>query len=269
MNEQLHALVEHTMAQGVGARVFALRWQNRRIWIKQAVAPKQKGWHRLQRFFATVTGLAMLRPTVSPGGKAGLASEANILRKLSGKGILVPDLVEETEDWIAIGDNGAILQTRIEEHLRQGDTDAIEGLITSGAQGLAGLHRAGVAHGAPLLRNLTIRDDGQIGFIDFEEDPNARMPIVDAQARDVLLFIFSIQRGFKKRPELLRSGWNAYVTAVGFDASQLKPLRKVVGVLLPVYLILRPFRRWLGTDALNGLLAYRTLRQTLKHDTRR
>lgn len=268
MNEQLHALVEHTIAKGVGARVFALRWQNRRIWIKQAVASKQKGWHRLQRLLATITGIAMLRPTVSPGGKTGLASEAGILRKLSDKDILVPDLVCVTENWIAIGDNGAIVQTRIEENIHPGGNEAVAKLIETAAQGLAKLHQAGVAHGAPLLRNMTIRDDGKIGFIDFEEDPNARMPLVDAQARDVLLFVFSIQRELKKRPELLRFGWHAYVTAAGFDAPQLKPLRKVVGVLRPVYLMLRPFRRWLGTDALNGLLAYRTLRKSLKHARR-
>ena len=234
MNEQLHALVEHTMAQGVGARVFALRWKNRRIWIKQAVPAKQKGWHHLQRFLATITGIALLRPTVSPGGKEGLETEANTLRKLSERGILVPDLVGVTEDWIAIG--------------------------------LAKLHQAGVAHGAPLLRNLTIRDDDKIGFIDFEEDPNERMPIIDAQARDILLFVFSIQREFKKRPELLRTGWRAYVDQAGFVAPQMVPLRKIVKVLRPVYLMLRPFRRWLGTDAINGLLAYRILRKSLNQE---
>ena len=228
MNEQLHALVEHTMAQGVGARVFALRWKNRRIWIKQAVPAKQKGWHHLQRFLATITGIALLRPTVSPGGKEGLETEANTLRKLSEQGILVPDLVGVAENWIAIGDNGGILQTRIEDYIRAGDHDAVTKLIDAAGKGLAKLHQAGVAHGAPLLRNLTIRDDDKIGFIDFEEDPNERMPII--------------------------------------DAPQMVPLRKIVKVLRPVYLMLRPFRRWLGTDAINGLLAYRILRKSLNHE---
>ena len=266
MNEQLHALVEHTMAQGVGARVFALRWKNRRIWIKQAVPAKQKGWHHLQRFLANITGIALLRPTVSPGGKEGLETEANTLRKLSEQGILVPDLVGVAENWIAIGDNGGILQTRIEDYIRAGDHDAVTKLIDAAGKGLAKLHQAGVAHGAPLLRNLTIRDDDKIGFIDFEEDPNERMPIIDAQARDILLFVFSIQREFKKRPELLRAGWRAYVDQAGFDAPQMVPLRKIVKVLRPVYLMLRPFRRWLGTDAINGLLAYRILRKSLNHE---
>jgi tRNA A-37 threonylcarbamoyl transferase component Bud32 len=263
MNEQLHALVEHTIAQGVGARVFALNWQGRRIWVKQAVPAKQKVWHRLQRFLANVTGIPLLRPTVSPGGKQGLETEAEILRKLAARGILVPDLVGQDESWIAIGDNGGILKTRIEDEVRAGNEDKVKSYVIAAATALAGLHHAGVSHGAPLLRNITIRDDGQIGFIDFEEDPNARMPVADAQARDILLLVFSIQREFKKCPELLRTGWNAYVSAAGEGAPQLVPLRKVIGFLRPVYLILRPFRRWLGTDALNGLLAYRTLRKSL------
>lgn len=263
MNEQLHALVEHTIAQGVGARVFALRWENRRIWVKQAVPAKQKVWHRLQRFAANITGIPMLRPTVSPGGKAGLESEAAVLRKLSALGVLVPDLIDVGENWIAIGDNGGILQTQIDEDLHKGDEGAVKSRVIDAGTALAGLHASGLAHGAPLLRNMTIRDDGKIGFIDFEEDPNARMPIVDAQARDILLFVFSIQREFKKRPELLRAGWQAYVAAAGSNAPQLVPLRKIIRLLRPVYLILRPFRRWLGTDALNGLWAYRTLRKSL------
>lgn len=263
MNEQLHRLVKHTLAQGVGARVFPLRWENRRIWVKQAVPPKTKGWHRLQRFAASITGIALLRPTVSPGGQAGLESEAATLRKLASLGVLVPDLIDVGENWIAIGDNGRILQSCMEDDVHKGDDDAIRRQVVSAGAALAGLHGNGVAHGAPLLRNMTLRDDSQIGFIDFEEDPNAKMPLLDAQARDILLFVFSIQREFKKRPELLRSGWKAYMEAVGEDAPQLVPLRKVIRFLRPVYLILRPFRRWLGTDALNGLWAYRTLRKSL------
>jgi len=263
MNEQLHALVDHTIAEGVDARVFALRWENRRIWIKQAVPAKQKVWHRLQRFAANITGIPLLRPTVSPGGRAGLEREADTLRNLADKGILVPDLVGVAENWIAMGDNGGILQARIEDDVRAGNEDAVHRLLGEAGRALAGLHYEGLAHGAPLLRNMTIRDDDRIGFIDFEEDPNARMPVIDAQARDILLFVFSIQREFKKRPELLRAGWNAYVNAVNEQAPQLVPLRKVIKFLRPIYLVLRPFHRWLGTDAINGLWAYRTLRRSL------
>ncbi|MBE70835.1 MAG: hypothetical protein CMO07_08910 [Thalassospira sp.] len=263
MNEQLHALVERTVALGVGARVFPLRWDNRRIWVKQAVPAKHKVWHSVQRFAANITGIPLLRPTVSPGGQKGLESEAATLRKLTSLGVLVPDLIDVGENWIAIGDNGRILKTCIEDDVDKGNDDAIRRHVVDAGAALARLHGEGVAHGAPLLRNMTLRDDHQIGFIDFEEDPNARMPVIDAQARDILLFVFSIQREFKKRPELLRAGWQAYVEAAGETAPQLVPLRKVIRLLRPVYLMLRPFRRWLGTDALNGLWAYRTLRKSL------
>lgn len=264
MNEQLHALVEHTIAKGVGARVFPLSWEKRRIWVKQSVPAKQKGWHHLQRFLAGITGIPMLRPTVSPGGKAGLESEAGTLRKLAVAGILVPDLIAVAENWIALGDNGGILQSRIEDDLRLGADKQVLLHVEAAGTALAELHAAGFAHGAPLLRNMTLRDDGKIGFIDFEEDPNGQMPLIDAQARDILLFVFSIQREFKKRPDLLRAGWTAYVTRAGPQAAQLLPLGKVVGLLRPVYMMLRPFRRWLGTDAINGMRAYRILRKSLR-----
>jgi len=264
MTEQLHDIVEQTIAQGVGARVFPLRWKGRRIWIKQAVPPKEKGWHRLQRFVATLTGIPMLRPTVSPGGKAGLASEAEILYALNRADVLVPDLLEVADNWIAIGDNGAILQTVISDAVKVGDEARVAELIAKAGAALADLHISGFTHGAPLLRNMTIRDDGRIGFIDFEEDPNKRMPLPDAQARDVLLFLFSIQRGFKRRPDLLRAGWRAYLVVTGMTAPQMKPLSHIVRIIRPVYIALKPFRRWLGTDAINAMLAYGVLRRSLR-----
>ena len=206
----------------------------------------------------------MLRPTVSPGGKTGLASEAEILRDLRQAGILVPDLLEVTDRWIAIGDNGSILQTVIGDALKAGDETRVAELISKAGAALAGLHATGFSHGAPLLRNMTIREDGRIGFIDFEEDPVKRMPVADAQARDILLFLFSIQRGFKRRPDLLRAGWRAYLAAAGMTGRQMKPLSHIVGVMRPVYVALKPFRRWLGTDAINAMRAYGVLRRSLR-----
>ncbi|MFH1804981.1 MAG: hypothetical protein ABID63_08850 [Pseudomonadota bacterium] len=267
MTAELRQLVEDTIARGVGARVFPLRWQGQRVWVKQAVPNKVKGWHRLQRLIATLTGLPMLRPTVSPGGAAGLQSEGRVLRGLALAGVPVPDVVLQTDVWLVIGDNGAILQNVIEDAVRDGDEALVTGMIERAALALAGLHARAAAHGAPLLRNITLRDAGDIGFIDFEEDPNARMPLPDAQARDVLLFLFSIQRGFKRRADLVRAGWQAYLTAAGRDAPQLRPIGKVVQFLGPVYWLLRPFRRWLGTDALNGMLAYRILHHGIRRQS--
>ena len=263
MNEQLYALVEHTIAQGVRARVFALRWEKQRIWVKQAVPPKGNNWHKLQRFAAAFVRIPMLRPTVSSGGRLGLAKEAEILRRLTHAGIVVPALLAETNQWIAISDNGEILQTVIEEAIKTDDHASIVALIEMAGKALASLHNASFAHGAPLLRNMTIRDDSEIGFIDFEEDPYEAMNLSDAQARDVLLFIFSIQRGFKRHPELLNAGWNAYLASVRPDDDQLVSLRKVARFLLPVYFLLKPFRRKLGTDARSALEAYRILRRGL------
>lgn len=263
MNEQLHRLVKHTLAQGVGARVFPLRWENRRIWVKQAVPPKTKGWHKLQRFFATITRLSALRPTVSPGGAEGLKREAETLRRLANAGILVPRVEGQTDQWIAISDNGDILQRAIEDALKAGNVDQAKQLVKMAGKALAVLHNAHVAHGAPLLRNMTIDAAVQVGFIDFEEDPESQMNVHDAQARDILLFVFSIQRGFKRHPELLRDGWNAYLYSVPGGAEQLASLAKIARFLKPVYKILMPFYAKLGTDARSAIEAYRVLHQGL------
>tara|TARA_R110002012_G_scaffold274093_2_gene460292 strand:+ start:1130 stop:1399 length:270 start_codon:yes stop_codon:yes gene_type:complete len=50
------------------------------------------------------------------------------------------------------------------------------------------------------LQSITICKAGRIGFVDFEEDPEGWMPVADARARDILLFLFSIQREIKNGP---------------------------------------------------------------------
>ncbi|WP_085580549.1 hypothetical protein [Thalassospira mesophila] len=259
MSKQLKNQIEGALSQGVGARVFPLRWHGQRLWVKQAVAPKQKVWHRFQRFAAGILAVPMLRPTVSPGGCNGLRFETSHLLRMRDHGVHVPDLIMSDDNWIVLRDNGRILKDQIKAAVAKGDIAKTCDLIEKAASGLADLHARDCAHGAPLLRNITICKDGSIGFIDFEEDPEGCMPVADAQARDILLFLFSIQREIKKRPDLLQLGWQKYRFHAGDNAGALSPLATVLHRILPVYLLLLVFRRWLGTDAITALQTYQIL----------
>ena len=259
MSKQLKTEIECALSSGAQSRVFPLHWQGQDLWVKQAVVSKHKVWHRVQRFAAGMLAIPMLRPTVSPGGKTGLDEEASHLVRMRDRGVYVPELVMTGDSWIVLGDNGSILKDHVKTALANGEDDKARDLIEKAARGLADLHMRNCAHGAPLLRNMTLRQDGSIGFIDFEEDPEGCMPVADAQARDVLLFLFSIQREIKKRPELLHVGWETYHDHVGEQAVALRPLSSVLRRIFPVYLLLMMFRRWLGTDALNAVQTYQIL----------
>ncbi|WP_417844903.1 hypothetical protein [Thalassospira sp.] len=259
MSKHLKNTIECTLSRGPGARVFPLCWHGQRLWVKQAVAPKQKVWHRFQRAAAGILAVPMLRPTVSPGGCRGLRFETSHLLRMRDHGVHVPELVMIDDDWIVLRDNGHILKDQIKAAVAAGDTAKTCDLIERAATGLADLHARECAHGAPLLRNITICKDGSTGFIDFEEDPQGCMPVADAQARDVLLFLFSIQREIKKRPDLLQLGWHKYQLHAGRNAAPLRPLATVLHRIFPVYLVLLLFRRWLGTDAITALQTYQTL----------
>ena len=52
-------------------------------------------------------------------------------------------------------------------------------------RGLVAVHAAGLSHGRPFLRGMTVDADDTLHFLDLEEDPTARMSLEDAQARDV------------------------------------------------------------------------------------
>ncbi|PKR55799.1 hypothetical protein [Thalassospira marina] len=265
MSKQLKNQIECTLSLGVESRVFPLHWHGQDLWVKQAVNSKHKVWHSLQRFAAGLLGVPMLRPSVSQGGKCGLDDETSHLLRMRDHGVHVPDLVMASDCWIVLGDNGCILKDQLKAAQAAGRDDKICELITKAAHGLADLHMRDCAHGAPLLRNITLCDDGCIGFIDFEEDPEGCMPIADAQARDVLLFLFSIQREIKKRPDLLHLGWEAYLDQVGQNAPAMRPLASVLRRIFPVYLLMIVFRRWLGTDALNGMQTYQVLCRDIMH----
>jgi hypothetical protein len=58
---------------------------------------------------------------------------------------------------------------------------------------LRDLHARGGCVSQAFARNLTVAADG-IGFIDLEQDPLTVMPLVSAQARDLLFFVHSTAR---------------------------------------------------------------------------
>ena len=75
--------------------------------------------------------------------------------------------------------------------LRTTDAERHDRLLIESAAVLAQLHAAGLCHGRPHKRDILL-NEGVWGFIDFEEEPEAAMPLAAAQARDVWLLFFQI-----------------------------------------------------------------------------
>ncbi len=184
-------------------------------------------------------GVELLRQTAR--GET-LDREVRILRALAAKGVRVPEVVAQGDDWLALSDLGDSLRVQMG---RATSPAELRGLVLSAAHALRHLHANGAWHGSPLVRNLA-GELHRIGFIDFEEDPAARMSEEACMARDVLLFLFSLSSFEKRAPGIMDEA--ACVLVEGQSAEVISQLRAARRAVAPVLCWLRPFGRWLGRD---------------------
>lgn len=232
------------------ARVFACEIEGRRVWVKRAVKTKLRFGHRVQDWAAMLFGLELLRQTA--GGET-LEREAKILRALKAKGVCVPELIAEGDGWLALSDLGDSLRLQLDQAT---GPEEVRGLVLTAAHALRHLHANGAWHGNPLVRNLA-GPAHRVGFIDFEEDPAERMSEAACQARDILLFLFSLKTFEKRVPGLMRETTSVLVE--GLPSAVLAQLRMTRRAVAPVLFLLRPFGRWLGRDGRSVLALHAAL----------
>lgn len=220
-------------------RVFACEIEGRRIWVKRAVSTKARFGHHFQDVAAVLSGVELFRRTA--GGET-LDREVRILRALAKKGVRVPEVLARGDGWLALSDLGDSLRVQLGRLTWPAE---VRGLVLTAAHALRHLHANGAWHGSPLVRNIA-GEAHRIGFIDFEEDPAARMSEAACVARDVMLFLFSLSRFEKRVPGLMAEAACVLVEGQGMDV--VEQLRAARRALAPLRCGLRPFRRWLGRD---------------------
>ncbi|MDR7123371.1 phosphotransferase [Pseudotabrizicola sp. 4114] len=134
-------------------------------------------------------------------GLSAFVAEREALRLLHAKGVPVPEVIAEGPDYLLLPDLGPTLSALIRDHTHP-MPDRIAAFAAAGAA-LAGLHRAGYAHGRPALRDFCWQS-GQLRMIDLERFRSyKRSPVV--RAMDVVIFThswFANDRGILPGPEL-------------------------------------------------------------------
>ncbi|MCW9033080.1 MAG: hypothetical protein OQJ97_02590 [Rhodospirillales bacterium] len=234
-------------------RAFVIEWQGDKVWVKDKAPYNYYHWHKVQKIFATLFRIPMLRPTVSIGGQEGLYFEFSRLVQLHKKGVPVARPVALGKGWLATCHFGTPLQDLLDQEDSLTDR---EKLLITGAQALAKLHQDGEWHGSGQVRDLVKTSNG-VGFIDFEEDLLAEMTLVQAQARDILLFLISAARYASLEHNPLPAALSAYQQiapeAVWPELKRLRGLTRFFGFLL------KPWRQKLGRDARQALLAVEAL----------
>lgn len=173
-------------------RVFSAHYNGERFWVKTVARPRLRSSVLMQRVIATVFGLPMLQPARNRGGAQGLADEATALSELAAAGFPVPPVIACTPDWLVLGDAGEALESRLNS-LRDRAPDDCWQLIAAAGQLLSRLHAAKLWHGGAQIRNFSWRNDAP-GLLDFEDHQLPSMTLHECQARDLLLFVYSLTR---------------------------------------------------------------------------
>lgn len=173
-------------------RVFSAHYKDERLWVKTVARPRLRSSVLMQKAIATAFGLPMLQPARNRGDAQGLADEATALRELTAAGFPVPPVIACTPDWLVLGDAGEALESKLNS-LGDRAPDDCWRLIAAAGLLLSRLHAAGQWHGGAQVRNFSWCNE-QPGLLDFEDHQLPGMTLPERQARDLLLFIYSLTR---------------------------------------------------------------------------
>jgi tRNA A-37 threonylcarbamoyl transferase component Bud32 len=166
------------------------------VWVKKA-GPSHGPWrYWLLDGLARLLRLDVLRPVPNPGGEAAIAQEARRLRTLAALGLRVPAVLAQQPDGLLLADLGTAglpgqsLWDELASASHLGAT-AILGPWQDGLSAIGRVHAQGSYLSQAFARNLVRCADGVIGYIDFEDDPLATLPLTHCQARDWLSYLHS------------------------------------------------------------------------------
>ncbi|MEL0028820.1 MAG: hypothetical protein VW625_09210 [Perlucidibaca sp.] len=178
-------------------KVASYDLDGRRVWIKAAGPAAPYLLFRLLGRIIRWLGLAPLRPFNNHGGSEAIDIESERLRSLGELGVRVPRLLASTPDGLLIEDLGGADAVNLHQALtRCPDNDQRLLLLRQAIAAIASVHAKGTYLSQAFARNMVFMADGELGFIDFEEDPGRDLSLPECQARDLLCLIFSVSLFF-------------------------------------------------------------------------
>ncbi len=236
---------------GGSQRVERVQLSDRIVWIKRYRGSGFRLAARLQGFVATLTGQPVLRPSslITPGDY--IEREVRQIAAFTRAGFLTPTIYYRSKTALVLSHLGVPI-SKLMSRVKAADADAHDALLVRCALELGRLHAAGLCHGRPHPRDF-ILEDGRFGFLDFEEEPAAVMPLAVAQARDVwLLFLQIASRCLK--PETPQRAYIAWKNAAPSETeAALRQVMPLFAGFLPLARFLLRLRR--GQDLVRFIAA--------------
>ena len=249
-----------TLGATARERVFALEYEGRRLWVKRPGLPRLRSSVLMQRGLAFLTGLAMLKPPRQSAGQAGLRVEAEALQILAKDGWPVPPVIALSPEWLLLGDAGQSVESLLG---RENDPMLRRDLIAACADLLSRLHAGGHWHGGAQIRNFSWAE-GKPGLLDLEDHDLPGMSLNQRQARDLLLFLYSLTRYDRDpaAPLLMPLAQTLVRAARPETRAELARLHRRIGWVIR---LAKPFAAKAGRDIRQALAAEAALDAALQN----
>ena len=246
--------------------VASYRLADDQVWLKKAGPRHGMAGYRVLGLIASLSRLDVLRPVPNLGGTVAIATEAQRLRTLAARGLRVPEVLALQPEGLLLrhlglpGEATPSFDAELQAALAEGPQTVLA-LWQQGLAALHAVHASDACLSQAFARNLVRCPDGVLGFIDFEDDPSASLPLALCQVRDLLCYVHSTALYLRQAGALpaARQHW------AGWLAQQAPALRTLLSTTAARLSWLRhlPQSRRLGRDLQRARAAFDLLEATL------
>ncbi|MEB3702947.1 APH/ChoK domain-containing protein [Candidatus Bealeia paramacronuclearis] len=236
-----------------GEHIVSIDFNAQKAWAKRPDPSKSGLKGCLKKALVDLIPIPFFRPTFSCSPAQTLKAEVDRIHHLHAQDVFVPNILEKTSQWIVLSDLGPTLDSLMA--LASLEDKKKLGIQAAGA--LAALHQKGQWHGRGEIRDMTLTTSREIGFIDFEENPNG--PLSVKQARDFLLFLFSLSEFFEDPQDMVAIVQNYKNQGPRWSYRIARVIFQIVSPFVKVLKIVP-----LGRDGVRLLKAITLIESTLK-----
>lgn len=224
-------------------RAFSTVYNDEKVWIKLPAMGEANFWHIVLKLLFKITKNPLLAPTVVTNPKESLKHEAQKLKHLDSLGVKVPKVLAQSDEFIVLSDCGTPLSLLINrENISFNEKkEVLHKLSTT----LANMHNLGIYHSRPALRDIAYKD-GEVYFMDFEENLEGILSTKDAITRDGLIYIHSIYRKVKNN-DLIQYALSTYIKHL--DKNIVSNLQSEVAKYKFLHFLLKNIEKFAGKDA--------------------
>lgn len=247
-------------------RVEPVDLSSGRVWIKRYGTEVPGVWMKLQGVLSRLVPVAFLRPSPLVDSRSMVARELQRMAQFGSYGFPVPPVIYSSGAAMVLRDVSPTVQEQLDA-ARNWPAEDHDALLVACARSLGQLHAAGLCHGRPHPRDMFL-DDGQIGFMDFEEHPQEVMPLAVAQARDLWLLFLQVATRSRLGTATCEKAFAAWREAA--PAAAMVELRRMTVFLarfLPLARLIGRVR--MGSDLRRFIKATEFLMNTLEHGAAR